>query len=140
MEQDHQSRDSEALIFAKVVRHLAERLGDVEPDTDPGDLAHTGALFEELADAFETTGGFSFAADQTSALSHAFAMLEGGMHILTQQATEQGKHNAAAKMQWAANRAHGVFEMLETHITAGTGGVITLGSGEDSVHANVSTS
>lgn len=123
----------EASVFAAIVRYLAERLTDVEPDVDPGDLAPTGELFLELAEAFETTGGFEFDQEQALPLSHAFAMLEGGMRILAEQAGESGHTNAAAKMEWAALKARGMARLLETHHLSGSGGIIAFGldDGED---------
>ncbi len=124
---------SEAKVFAAIVRYLAERLTDVEPDVDPGDLAHTGELFVELADAFDATGGFEFDQDQALALSHAFAMLEGGMRILAEQADDSGHTNAAAKMEWAALKARTMTGQLETYHLSGSGGIIAFGQddGED---------
>ena len=118
---------AEAQVFAAIVRYLAERLTDVDPDVDPGDLAHTGALFNELADAFEATGGFEFDQDQALPLSHAFAMLEGGMRVLAEQASESGHTNAAAKMEWAAIKARAMTGTLETHHLSGSGGIIAFG-------------
>lgn len=124
---------AEAQVFAAIVRYLAERLTDVEPDVDPGDLAHTGELFVELADAFEATGGFEFDQDQALPLSHAFAMLEGGMRILAEQAGDSGHTNAAAKMQWASIKARAMMGLLETHHLSGSGGIVAFGldDGED---------
>lgn len=124
---------AEAQVFAAIVRYLAERLTDVEPDVDPGDLAHTGELFLELADAFEATCGFEFDQDQALPLSHAFAMLEGGMRILAEQAGESGHTNAAAKMEWAAIKARAMTGVLETHHLSGSGGIVAFGldDGED---------
>jgi len=118
--------DAEAKVFASIVRYLSERLGETEPDVDPGDLAKTGELFAELADAFEHTGGFEFSHDQALVLTHAFSMLEGGMRILAEQATESGHLNAAAKMEWAAIKTKFMTADLETHHLAGSGGFITL--------------
>ena len=118
---------AEAQVFAKIVRYLAERLTDVEPDVDPGDLVQTGELFVELADAFEATGGFEFTADQALPLSHAFAMLEGGMRILSEQAGESGHGNAAAKMEWAGIKARAMAGLLETHHLSGSGGIVAFG-------------
>lgn len=118
--------DAEAQVFAKIVRHLAERLSDVDPDVDPGDLSHTGELFTELADAFEKVGGFEFTSDQALPLSHAFVTLEGGMRILAEQATESGHTNAAAKMEWAAIKARAMAGKLETHHLEGAGGIIAF--------------
>jgi len=122
---------AEAHVFAAIVRYLAERLSDVEPGVDPGDLAHTGELFLELAQAFETTGGFEFDQDQALPLSHAFAMLEGGMRILCEQAGESGHTNAAAKMEWAAIKARAMMGILETHHLSGTGGIVAFGLDDD---------
>lgn len=122
---------SEAKVFATIVRYLAERLTDVEPDVDPGDLAHTGELFLELAEAFEDTGGFEFDQDQALPLSHAFAMLEGGMRILAEQADESGHTNAAAKMEWAALKARTMTGQLETHHLSGSGGIVAFGREDD---------
>ncbi|MBF0251565.1 MAG: hypothetical protein HQL35_13165 [Alphaproteobacteria bacterium] len=117
----------EAKIFASIVRYLSERLSDVEPDVDPGDLAPMGELFGELADAFEGTGGFEFGPDQALPLSHAFSMLEGGMRILAEQAGDSGHGNAAAKMEWAALKARAMTGLLETHHMAHAGGVVAFG-------------
>jgi len=118
---------AEAHVFAAIVRYLAERLTDVEPDVDPGDLVQTGELFLELAEAFETTGGFEFDQDQALPLSHAFAMLEGGMRILAEQAGESGHTNAAAKMEWAGIKARAMMGLLETHHLSGSGGIVAFG-------------
>jgi len=122
---------AEAKVFATIVRYLAERLGDVEPDVDPGDLAHSGELFIELATAFENTSGFEFSSDQALPLSHAFAMLEGGMRILAEQAGESGHTNAAAKMEWAALKARSMGAILETHHLQGAGGIVAFGLEDD---------
>lgn len=120
------AQEAESKVFATIVRYLAERLGDIEPDTDPGDLAPTGELFVEIADAFEHTGGFEFSSDQALPLSHAFAMLEGGMRILAEQADESGHTNAAAKMEWAALKARNMTAKLETHHLASSGGIVAF--------------
>ena len=124
---DDDGQKAEAHVFGAIVRYLAERLSDVEPGVDPGDLAQTGTLFLELAEAFETTGGFEFDQDQALPLSHAFAMLEGGMRILAEQAGETGHTNAAAKMQWAAIKARAMMGVLETHHLSGSGGIVAFG-------------
>lgn len=122
--------DAEAQVFAKIVRYLSERLSEVEPGVDPGDLAKTGALFAELAEAFETTGGFEFSTDQALPLSHAFVMLEGGMRVLADQAHEAGQTNAAAKMEWAALKARSMTAKLESSHLQSTGGIIAFGMEE----------
>lgn len=125
--------NAEGQVFATIVRYLAERLGDVEPDADASDLAHTSELFLEIADAFEHTGGFEFSSDQALPLSHAFAMLEGGMRILSEQAEESGHTNAAVKMEWAALKARNMTAKLELSHLSGSGGIVAFGldDGED---------
>ena len=125
------AEQAEAQVFATIVRYLAERLTDVEPDVDPGDLAATGELFIEISEAFEQTGGFEFTSDQALPLSHAMAMLEGGMRILAEQAEEQGHHNAAAKMEWAALKARNMTAKLETHHLSGSNGIIAFDLDDD---------
>lgn len=121
------SENAEAHVFAKIVRYLGERLTDVEPDVDPGDLAKTGELFAEIAEAFEATGGFEFSPDQALPLTHAFVMLEGGMRVLAEQAHEAGQTNAAAKMEWAAIKSRAMTAKLESHHLQGAGGIIAFG-------------
>lgn len=122
---------AEAQVFATIVRYLADRLGDVEPDVDPGDLAHTGELFTEIAEAFEQTGGFEFSSEQALPLSHAFVMLEGGMRILAEQADDTGHTNAAAKMEWAALKARNMTAKLERYHLEGASGIIAFGMEND---------
>jgi len=123
--------NAEAQVFATIVRYLAERLTDVEPGVDPGDLAATGELFIEIAEAFENTNGFEFSSEQALPLSHAFAMLDGGMRILAEQAHESGHTNAAAKMEWAALKARNMTARLETHHVSGSGGIVSFAQDED---------
>jgi len=130
-EAEQDGAQAEAHVFAAIVRYLAERLTDVEPNVDPGDLVQTGELFLELAEAFETTGGFEFDQDQALPLSHAFAMLEGGMRILAEQAGESGHTNAAAKMEWAGIKARAMTGLLETHHLSGSGGIVAFGLDDD---------
>jgi hypothetical protein len=131
MMENAQAQKAEALVFATIVRYLAERLTDVEPDVDAGDLTATGDLYLEIAEAFENTNGFEFSSDQALALSHAFAMLEGGMKILAEQAHESGHTNAAAKMEWAALKARNMTAKLETHHLASSGGIIAFSVDDD---------
>jgi len=121
---------AEAKVFATIIRYLAERLGDIEPDVDPGDLVQSGELFIELATAFENTSGFEFTSDQALPLSHAFALLVGGMRILAEQAGESGHTNAAAKMEWAAGKAHAMGAELDLHHLQGAAGIIAFGREE----------
>jgi hypothetical protein len=127
---------AEAQVFAAIVRYLAERLTDVEPDVDPGDLVATGELFVEIAEAFENTSGFEFSSDQALPLSHAFAMLEGGMRILAEQAHESGHTNAAAKMEWAALKARTMTATLETHHLEQSHGIIAFDLEDDADNDN----
>lgn len=128
---DEDGAQAEAQVFAAIVRYLAERLTEIEPDVDPGDLAPTGELFIEIADAFENTSGFEFSSDQALPLSHAFAMLEGGMRILAEQADESGHTNAAAKMEWAALKARNMAAKLETHHLSASGGIVAFDLDDD---------
>lgn len=122
---------AEAQVFATIVRYLAERLGDVEPDVEASDLAHTSELFTEIATAFEETGGFEFSSEQALPLSHAFAMLEGGMRILAEQADDTGHTNAAAKMEWAALMARNMTAKLERYHLEGASGIVAFGGDDD---------
>lgn len=133
VEQDNQPVDDEqsgsreeAKVFATIVRYLAERIGDIEPDADPGDLAATAELFIEIADAFENTAGFEFSSDQALPLSHALNMLEGGMRVLAEQAHESEHTNAAAKMEWAALKARTMTAKLQTYHLSAAGGIIAF--------------
>ena len=118
--------NAEALIFAKIVRYMAEQLAQIDPEAKPEDLGVMGDLFNEIADAFETTRGFEFTSEQALPLSHAFAMLEGGIRLLGEQAAEGGHTNAAAKMEWAAIKAKAMTADLETSHLEGAGGIIAF--------------
>ena len=134
MSDDHAEdipENAEPLVFAKIVRHIAERLNDDDNEAAPEDMAHAGALFMELADAFENTSGFEFTPDQALPLSHAFVTLEGGMRLLAEQAHEGGHANAAAKMEWAAMKARAMAGKLEAHHLEGAGGIVAFGVDED---------
>lgn len=141
VDQDNQPHDqlgdsqppenAEAQVFAAIVRYLAEQLGEVDPDAEPSDLVHTADLFSDIAEAFEATGGFEYPHEQALPLSHAFAMIEGGMRILSEQAHESGHTNAAAKMEWAAVKARAMTAKLEESHLGSVGGIIAFGRDED---------
>lgn len=128
----------EGLIFSRIVRHIAEQMGQAEAaGQNPGEGPHqTSALFHEIADAFEQTGGFEFMAEQALPLSHAFVLIEAGMRTLSEQATGLGHVDAAAKMEWAAGRARMMTAKLEERHLAGAGGIVTFDDIDDmpSVH------
>ncbi len=123
---DEVPENAEAVIFAKIVRYMADQLAEVDPEALPEDLGVMGDLYKEIAEAFEQSGGFEFTPDQALPLSHAFAMLEGGISILADQATGSGHDNAAAKMQWAAIKAKAMTAELETRHLEGAGGIISF--------------
>ena len=126
----------EGRVFARIVRHIAEQLdrsgetGEVAAFT-PENLGQTSGLFHEIADAFESTGGFEFQAEQALPLSHAFVLIEAGMRTLSGQAGELGHTDAAAKMEWAAGRARAMTAKLEERHLAGAGGIITFDDVDD---------
>jgi len=136
-EQNNLSDDSEipenaeSLIFAKIVRYMAEQLAKIDPEAMPEDIAIMSELFGEIASAFESTNGFEYSHEQALPLSHAFAMLEGGIRLLGEQASEGGHTNAAAKMQWAALKAKTMTADLETSHLEGAGGIIAFKVGSD---------
>lgn len=118
--------NAEPRIFAKIIRYMADQLSEIDPDAVPEDLGVMGELFVEIADAFEATGGFEFTHEQALPLSHAFSMLEGGIRLLAEQASEGGHTNAAAKMEWAAIKAKAMTADLETSHLEGAGGIIVF--------------
>lgn len=128
---DEVPENAEALVFAKIVRYMADQLSEVDPEAMPDELRAMSDLYGEIADAFEATSGFEFSQEQALPLSHAFAMLEGGIRLLAEQANEGGHSNAAAKMEWAAIKAKSMTAELETSHLEGTGGIITLLGGEE---------
>lgn len=123
--------NAEQLIFAKIVRYMAEQLTEIDPKALPEDIVVMSELFVEIADAFEATGGFEYSHEQALPLSHAFAMLEGGIRLLGEQALEGGHTNAAAKMEWAAIKAKAMTADLETGHLEGASGIIAFNSDGD---------
>jgi len=118
--------NAESLIFAKIVRYMAEQLTKIDPDAMPEDIAIMSELFGEIASAFEATNGFEYSHEQALPLSHAFAMLEGGIRLLGEQASEGGHTNAATKMEWAAIKAKAMTADLEISHLEGVGGIISF--------------
>ncbi len=118
--------NAESVIFAKIVRYMAEQLTQIDPDAMPEDITVMSELFIEIADAFEATNGFEYSHEQALPLSHAFSMLEGGIRLLGEQAAEGGHTNAAAKMQWAAIKAKSMTADLETSHLEGASGIISF--------------
>lgn len=126
VEGDEVPENAEAVIFAKIVRYMAEQLTQIDPEAMPKDIIVMSELFIEVADAFEATGGFEYSVEQALPLSHAFAMLEGGIRLLGEQAAEGGHTNAAAKMEWAAIKAKSMTADLETSHLEGASGIIAF--------------
>ena len=133
------TQQEENLIFAKIVRYIAEQIEEDLPDDpwadddeaaetedDPSAMAEIQTSLLEVADAFEQAGGFRFAADQAGVLSQVFAVLEAGMRTLALQAAEAGQHNAAAKMEWAAGQARDMTAYLADKQAAGDDGELVL--------------
>ncbi|MCP5367920.1 MAG: hypothetical protein H6907_12555 [Hyphomicrobiales bacterium] len=120
----------ESLVFAKIVRYVAQQIEDVAAADDPGAAGGYAAVLAELADAFEYTGGFKYSYEQSRHLVEVFALLEGAMHNLAHQATRLEQHNAAAKMQWAAGQAGEMRSEVQRRHDDGEGGVVAF-VGED---------
>ena len=118
--------NAESTMFAKIVRYMAEQLIKIDPEAMPEDITVMSELFIEIADAFEATGGFEYSVEQALPLSHAFSMLEGGIRLLGEQATEGGHTNAAAKMEWAAIKAKSMTADLETSHLEGASGIVAF--------------
>ena len=123
--------NAEAVIFAKIVRYMAEQLTQIDPEAMPEDITVMSELFIEIADAFEATSGFEYSHEQALPLSHAFSMLEGGIRLLGEQASEGGHTNAAAKMEWAAIKAKSMTADLETSHLEGASGIIAFRADAD---------
>ena len=123
--------NAEPIIFAKIVRYMAEQLTQIDPEAMPEDITVMSELFIEIADAFEATSGFEYSVEQALPLSHAFAMLEGGIRLLGEQAAEGGHTNAAAKMEWAAIKAKSMTADLETSHLEGASGIIAFRADAD---------
>lgn len=123
--------EREGLVFARIIRGVADHFSKLDLDEGPQDIEQMLRVFSELADAFDTTNGFEFDYEQALPLSYAFTMLEAGMRVMSEQATQDGYFNAAAKMEWAAIQAKGMIGELERRHRADEGGVITFDSEEE---------
>ncbi|TCS64958.1 hypothetical protein [Varunaivibrio sulfuroxidans] len=116
----------EGRVFGRIVRYMSEQLQEANRVQSDDELAQLIATFTELAQAFETTGGFEFAAEQALPLSHTFFMIEQGMRSLSAQAAEAGQNDAAAKIEWGALQAKGIAAVLEEKHLGGAGGIIAF--------------
>lgn len=131
VEGDEVPENAEPIIFAKIVRYMAEQLTQIDPKAMPEDISAMSELLIEIADAFEATSGFEYSHEQALPLSHAFSMLEGGIRLLGEQAAEGGHTNAAAKMEWAAIKAKSMTVDLETSHLEGASGIIAFRADAD---------
>ncbi len=122
--------DSEKLetqIFSKILRHIAERIDEIDSgQTPPDDMAQIKKLLTDIADAFEKNGGFEYTAEQALPLAQTFATITANMRTLSYQATDLGSEDAAGKIKWAAAKAHRITADLEEHHLGGAGGIVTL--------------
>lgn len=124
-------QEREGVVFARIIRGVSDHFSKLEVDEGPQDVEQMLRVFSELADAFDTTNGFEFDHEQALPLSYAFTMLEAGMRVMSEQATEGGYFNAAAKMEWAAIQAKGMIGELERRHRSDEGGVITFDDDDD---------
>lgn len=124
------SEEREGIVFARIIRGVADHFSKLDVDEGPQDIEQMLRVFAELADAFDTTNGFEFDHEQALPLSYAFTMLEAGMRVMSEQATDGGYFNAAAKMEWAAIQAKGMIGELERRHQSDEGGVITFDDDE----------
>jgi len=137
-------------VFATVLRYLAARWA--EPASEPADLfddgddgeqedaiaAETPAGLErvpealiEIAESFESSGGFAFEPEEALVLSHLFTVVEAGMRTLADQAADQGQANAAAKIEWSADQAREMMGYLMEKHASGDGGTLVLIVGDE---------
>lgn len=124
-EQDNQ----EALIFARIVRYLSEQLK--APGEVPEEIQEMGGVLDELAQAFEATGGFEFSSEQALFLSQVFTVMETSMRALSESASSLEQHDAAAKIEWAAGQAKGMAAVLEERHLHNIGGIIAFNMEEE---------
>jgi len=59
----------ESQIFAKIVRHIVERIDELDMAHIPGDSDQAIALLNEIAEAIERDGGFEYTAEQALPLA-----------------------------------------------------------------------
>ncbi len=130
---DEAGEDREGVVFARIIRGVADHFSKLNVDEGPQDIEQMLRVFSELADAFDTTNGFEFDREQALPLSYAFTMLEAGMRVMSEQATEGGYFNAAAKMEWAAIQAKGMIGELERRHQSNEGGVITFDDADEMI-------
>lgn len=122
----------EGKIFGRIIRYMSEQMAEANRVRSDEELEHLTTVFSELAQAFETTGGFEFAPEQALPLSHTFFMIEQGMRALSTQAGESGQTDAAAKIEWGAIQAKAIAAVLEEKHLGGAGGIIAFSmDGED---------
>ncbi len=121
----------EPQIFAKIVRHIVERIDDLDMEHLPGNPEQATTLLTEIAEAFERNGGFEYTAEQALALAQTFASLTSSMRSLSYQATDLGSEDAAAKIKWAAAKAHRITADLEECHLGGAGGIVTLSPADE---------
>ena len=123
--------DLESQIFAKIVRHIVERIDELDMVNIPGGAEQAVTLLNEIAEAFERDGGFEYTAEQALPLAQTFASLTSSMRSLSYQATDLGSEDAAGKIKWAAAKAHSITADLEECHLGGGGGKVTLGPDEE---------
>lgn len=123
----------ETQIFAKIIRHIASRIDEMEMTHLPGDTDQAFTLLNEIAEAFERDGGFEYTADQALPLAQTFASLTSSMRALSYQATDLGSEDAAGKIKWAAAKAHRITADLEERHLGGASGIVTLDPDDDEV-------
>ena len=116
----------EAKIFAKIIRHIAARIDELEMVHLPGNSDEAITMLNEIADAFERDGGFEYTADQTLALAQTFASLTASMRTLSYQATDLGSEDAAGKIKWAAAKAQQITADLEERHLGGANGIVSF--------------
>jgi len=121
----------EPQIFAKIVRHIVERIDELDMVHLPGSTEQATVLLTEIAEAFERDGGFEYTAEQALPLAQTFASLTSSMRSLSYQATDLGSEDAAGKIKWAAAKAHNITADLEERHLGGAGGTVTLRPEDD---------
>jgi len=126
MQQMTETESVESQIFAKIIRHIASRIDELEMTYMPGDTDQAMTLLNEIAEAFERDGGFEYTAEQALPLAQTFASLTSSMRALSYQATDLGSEDAAGKIKWAAAKAHRITADLEERHLGGASGVVTL--------------
>ena len=124
--EDEEELNQEGVIFARILRHIAAQLGEQNSALPQEELETMGGLCMEMADAFEQAGGFEYQFEQALPLSQTFAMLDPAILGLATMANEMGQHNAAAKMEWAANLCRNWAQDLEDKHHCQADGIISF--------------